>query len=296
MECGACSARNAPRSAPLALAKIVADPEHSCGRRASHTEDEPMYEVPTGPQSIGGVLDSGFRLYKASLGRTFALALVASLLFAPVNRLSLEDFGDAAGFWLAGILVGVFATLVLYGAIIARIAAVANGGDIATEAALAIGLRRSLILFLAYFAYLLATLGGLLLLIIPGIYLMVSLAFGMFAVIVDRKGPIASLSYSHQTVRGHWWRTAGLLTIIGVMLLAFTVLVTILTTLPIFMNPQPVFDRSAVPWYIDYIVSPLLSGVFTPLWCALFLAAFSDLKLRHEGGDLAARIAAAAAA
>jgi hypothetical protein len=101
------------------------------------------------------------------------------------------------------------------------------------------------------------------------------------------------LSYSYRTVRGHWWRTAGLLTIIGVMLLAFAVLVALFTTLPMFMNPQAAFDLAAVSWYIDYILSPLLSGVFTPLWCALFMAAFFDLKLRHEGGDLAARIAAA---
>lgn len=252
-----------------------------------------MYEVPTGPQSIGGVLDSGFRLYKASLGRTFALALVAALVFAPMNPLGLRIDTVDPMVLIVGISVGIVATLILYGAIIARIAAVANGGEIATGAALGIGLRRCLALFISCLAYSLAMVGGLVLLIIPGIYLMVSLAFGVFAVVADRKGPLESLSYSYRTVRGHWWRTAGLFTIIGIMLLAFTVLVALFTTLPMFMNPQAAFDPAAVSWYIDYILSPLLSGVFTPLWCALFMAAFFDLKLRHEGGDLAARIAAA---
>jgi len=49
-----------------------------------------------------------------------------------------------------------------------------------------------------------------------------------------------------------------------------------------------------VPWYVTLIVGPALSAVIAPLMYSLLLAIFYDLRLRHEGGDLAARIAATA--
>ena len=49
-----------------------------------------------------------------------------------------------------------------------------------------------------------------------------------------------------------------------------------------------------MPWYVTLIVEPALSAVIAPLTYALMLSIFYDLRLRHEGGDLAARIAATA--
>jgi hypothetical protein len=58
-------------------------------------------------------------------------------------------------------------------------------------------------------------------------------------------------------------------------------------------NPE-VLVAGQTPWWIQFVVSPLLSAVAIPLSYSLYLAIYHDLRLRHEGGDLAARIAAAA--
>jgi len=50
-----------------------------------------------------------------------------------------------------------------------------------------------------------------------------------------------------------------------------------------------------LPWQIDFIVTPLISGVLTPLFYALLMAVYADSKLRNEGADIAERIAAAEA-
>jgi hypothetical protein len=44
---------------------------------------------------------------------------------------------------------------------------------------------------------------------------------------------------------------------------------------------------------MDYIIAPLFQVVLSPLFYALPMAVYNDLKLRREGSDLAARIAAA---
>lgn len=257
-----------------------------------------MYEAATSPQSIGGVLDSGFRLYKASLGSTFLLALVAGLISAPLNRMTRtidpnDPAIDALGSVLGGALVVTVVSLVFYGALTIRIQEHAHGRALSTADALLEGLRRALALFVAYLCYFLAMLIGLILLVVPGLFVMIAFAFGPFAAVVERKGPIDSLFYSRELVRGRWWRTAGILTVIGIIILCVSMLLSFVTTIPILMAPERALDPTLVPWWVDYVLSPLLAGLFTPLWLSLVLAVYNDLKLRHEGGDIAARIAAA---
>jgi hypothetical protein len=49
-----------------------------------------------------------------------------------------------------------------------------------------------------------------------------------------------------------------------------------------------------VPWAFNLVVEPVVSAFVVPLVYSLLLSIYYDLKMRHEGGDLAARIAAAA--
>jgi hypothetical protein len=257
-----------------------------------------MYQAPTAPQTIGGVLDTGFRLYRACLASTFLFSVVAAFVAAPLNRMARSvdvtaPAEGALGSLLLGLLVAVVVSLVFYGGIIARIAALADGRVLSAADALGAGLRRGPALLGAYICYLLAVFVGVLLFIVPGVIVAVSLLFGRFGVVTESRGPVEGLLHSRNLVRGHWWRTTGVLTVSGIILISLTMLLSLLSTIPILMNPDIVLDPGVFPWYVDYLVSPLLSGLFTPLWCALLLAVLFDLKIRHEGGDLAARIAAA---
>ena len=255
-----------------------------------------MYTLATAPQSIGGVLDSGFQLFRASLSRTFVLAAVGTLLSAPLNIAAQGLVPDPdTGLVIAvalGALVLIALTLTVTAAVIARIDAIAHGSDLSMGAALALGARRAPALFGAGFCYGLIVAVGLVLLIIPGLIFMVSLVFALYGVVTERLGPIASLSYSRGLVRGHWWRTAALLTIATIIVLVLYVILGIIVGIAVATNPDTL-ETGAAPWYIDFVLAPLMAGVVTPLLYCLIFAAYYDLKVRHEGGDLAERIAAA---
>jgi hypothetical protein len=260
-------------------------------------EETPMYQQPNAPQSIGGVLDSGFKLYRESLSQAYLLAVVAALVTAPANlmqpyfvRNGVSGLIGAPGLLIIAIAL---AAAVVYGALIARIDAVARGAPLSLGAALSVGLQRLAAMILSGFVVIIVVVIGLCLLIIPGLILMIWLVFAPFAVVILRRGPIQSLSYSYAIVRGHWWRTAALLTIIGIVLMVVYLLFGVGVSIALISDPVAA-AAGQVPWYVSLIVGPALAALIGPLTYALMLAIFYDLRLRHEGGDLAARIAATA--
>jgi Uncharacterised protein family (UPF0259) len=257
-----------------------------------------MYQAPTAPQSIGGVLDNGFKLFRESFVQVFLLAVATSLVTAPSNYAGLyvlqngstpNVIGTLVG---AGLLIALIATILL-GAIVARIDGVARGEAVSVGDALSIGINRLPAMVVSWILVGLVVGVGLVLLIIPGLILAIWLLFGPYAVVVERLGPLQSLSYSWAIVRGHWWRTAALVTIVGIILIVIYIVLGIVASIAVFTNPETL-STGQMPWYVQFIVGPLLSGIAGPLGYAMLLAIYYDLKLRHEGGDLAARIAATA--
>jgi hypothetical protein len=257
-----------------------------------------VYLQPNAPQSIGGVLDGGFKLYRESLSQAYVLAAIAALTTAPVSLLQpyVARVTVTAGLIGAGALGAVAMALIavaLYAALVARIDAVARGASLSLREALAVGLRRTPAMFLSWLFAGILIVVALCLLIIPGLIVFVWLLFAPAAVVIERLGPFASLSYSFDLVRGHWWRTAALLTIIGIVLTVVYLVFAVVVSIAVISDPTAIANGQA-PWYVTLIVGPVLQAVIAPLTYSLMLAIYYDLRLRHEGGDLAARIAATA--
>ncbi|MFC7020845.1 MULTISPECIES: hypothetical protein [Haloarcula] len=78
-----------------------------------------------------------------------------------------------------------------------------------------------------------ATFIGFLLLVIPGIFLMVSFAFALFVIAVEDARLVASLRRSWGIARGNRWRLAALLLVVGVV----TGLISSLGSLASFVSP-----------------------------------------------------------
>ncbi|HEU4617088.1 MAG TPA: hypothetical protein VFV10_03570 [Gammaproteobacteria bacterium] len=257
-----------------------------------------MYRFSTAPQSIGGVLDSGFKLFQAAFKETWALAFVAALLSAPLALLGpgLSPQGprpSEAAFLVIAFLVILPISLTLYAAIIARIDAIGNGRELSLGGAIRYGARRGAPMFVAGLLFGCAILVGLILLVVPGIILMVMLVFGVQIAVTERLGPVASLKYSAQLVRGHWWRTAALLTVIGIIVAVIYTILTFVVAIVAGLNAQEIAATGRLPWYIDFVLTPLMAAVTGPLAYSMIIATFYDLKNRREGGDIAERIAAA---
>jgi hypothetical protein len=282
-----------------------------------------MYQQPNAPQSIGGVLDSGFQLYRDSVMRVFVLAAAASLVAAPLNIAAPYVLANGLspgriGAVVAGVIVMWVIISALNGAIIARIDSIARLTPLSMQGALATGARRLAAMLLCGIvisigAGLVAIPGGILgsllafmasgtvarilvffcAVLIPVSIFAVWVAFGPSALIIERLGPLSSLGRSVAIVRGRWWRTAILLTMLGILLGVIYMLLGAAASIFLIASGSAVL-AGQVPWYYHVVVTPLLSAVAIPMLYALMLAIFYDLRLRHEGGDIAARIAATA--
>jgi hypothetical protein len=279
-----------------------------------------MYQAPNAPLSIGGVLDSGFTLFRECFTQVFLFAFATSLITAPASYLApFIQTGTFSPGLIGGLIGGGFVlallTMILTSAMIVRVDAVARGEFVSVTNALALGARRTpsaflssllMVIAIAAVPLLFAAAGlaagvslpvvavlGTLLIFVPGSIIAIWLIFGPYAAIVDRLGPFTSLRYSRAITRGHWWRTTALITVIAIILIVIYMVIAIVAGVAAIGDPEAIAAGQS-PWWLQFVVSPVLSAVAVPLSYSLFMAIFYDLKLRHEGGDLAARIAGTA--
>ena len=139
--------------------------------------------------------------------------------------------------------------------------------------------------------FMLYTVLGALLVIAAFIYIGVRLQLWPAAIFVDNCGAAAALGRSWNLVRGHWWRVTAIGFVAGIVtwILQFAVQGSVMLIFGVFrMHVGNVADlvsriRTAA------IVAQLARLVTMPLLTAVWLAIYDDLKLRREGGDLAAR-------
>jgi len=248
-----------------------------------------MYQRPTAPLSIGGVLDDGFRLTKASFTSFIGLSVVAAILgnlpYFFFGEIDPENPGPLMGPLGLIALVTVPIAIIFFGAIIARIAAVADGETVSIGDSLGIGLRRLVPVVLWAILYAIAIILGSLLLLVPGIILGLSLSFGAYIVIIDRAGPFEALKHSHRLVWGNWWRTAVLLTVVIFVFAAAYILLGIVSGFGVLVDEQ-----MAVSDTTSNVVSTLLGAVINPVSYCFSIAILNDLRLRKQGEDLERRI------
>ncbi len=272
-----------------------------------------MYQKPTVPRSIGGVLDDTLELYKASFASCWVPALLTGLvsgafsyfvlavplttglpqanpLLTALNRY--QHLGPAYN-W-GNIAVSVV-TLLLSGMMIANIVAVSRGQTPGFGSALSLSLRRLLAMIGATILFGLAVGLGFVLLLIPGIYLAVRLQLFLIPLIAESQGPGTSLSTSWRLVGGNWWRALTVVAVLFIILFVLELLLGALTgVVGVFIGGRP---TDTVHMIAKVSLATLAIGavvrIFTaPLICAVGVALYHDLLLRKGGGDLEARLGA----
>jgi hypothetical protein len=275
-----------------------------------------MYQKPTAPRSIGGVLDDTIQLFKAALPSCWLPALLMSLVTSamgyfvastvPLTATPIQPAEvltryraliGAFGLWyLAVIICG----LVFYGMIIVNIGAVSRGTTLPFGASFAKALRRAPELFVAGVVFLLVTVIGFILLLIPGFYLWNRLQLFMVPLEDEAQGPFASLGASWRVVGGNWWRTAAVVFVLFVILIVLEMILGMLAG--IFaafggfsgaaggqINPAALVGRVQL---ITLFVGAFVRIFTMPLLMAVYVALYQDLSLRKGGGDLEARMGA----
>lgn len=261
---------------------------------------------PAQPQSIGGVLDTTFQLYKASVVKLIPLSLLMALAGSPPSIYMVTSGGGnlqdpftmlammrSSGYLLAAAVSWV-ATLWMMSAAYLKVAAIGAGSDLGLATALQEALTRLPRILLVTILFGIALVLGTLLLIIPAIILLVSLSLCFATALLADKGAVAALTESHRLVWGNWWRTLVILTvgIIVVSVIYMAVGFVFGAVTPLLVLGGDVDTALLVAIISTLLIGVAASLVITPFYIAMLLAIYWDLKLRKDGGDLAARVGA----
>jgi hypothetical protein len=239
------------------------------------------------PRGIGEMLSTAFQLYRR-YWRT--LLPIAALVVVPLTLLEhaigdwvrgrgqLQDqvatvsFWAQATAWLLAALVGLLLYQVLTGAITRAIAAGVTGQDPGVEQSYRFGFARLGPILVVSILVGLATLVGLILLIIPGIYIGVRLAASTQALVVEGKRGTRALRRSWDLVGGHWWHAAFTVLLAGLL----TSVVDAIITAPF----------SAGAWLAQAVAAAVATTVTLPYGALVGVLLYLDLRARREQLDL----------
>jgi hypothetical protein len=242
-----------------------------------------------GPRSIGEILSAAFQLYRRHWRTLLAIAAVVvvplTLLqygighWFRTNGQQLHDPAEVStSFWavasasLLAALVGLLLYQVLTGAITRTIATEVTGQDLDLEQSYRFGLARLGPILVVSILVGLATLLGLIVFIIPGIYLGVRLAVSIQALVVEDKRGTEAMRRSWELVGGHWWHAALTLLVAGLI----TGVVNAVITAPF----------SAGAWLLQGIAAAVATTVTLPYGALVGVLLYLDLRTRKERIDL----------
>ena len=211
---------------------------------------------------LSGVLGEAWSMYRAHAWHLLVIAFVIYVAAAIVAALlSLAGvFGS-----LLGSIVELFAAFLLQATLVKAVQDVRDG-----RADLSIGETVSAAtpyIWSVAGASILAGIGitiGLILIIVPGLWLITIWAVIIPVIVIERSGALASFGRSRQLVRGHGWH------VFGKLVLVFVILLVVDFILALIFAALPVVLRSGLGTVISgTLVAPFLALVVTLIYYRL---------------------------
>lgn len=251
--------------------------------------------LPARGASLGEILDAGFTLYRRSLIGCLPLSLVAVLLgqlpsvylLGTGQSLSLATPKDAV--WWVLMTLAAVGTLWCWLSLMLRQRAALLRTLLRTQESTpgttANSLVTDLLFALRILPTALATLAlavlsvalGLVLLVIPGLYLLVAFWPALALVVFEGAGARSALDGALQLVRGSWRHLAATLVIVIVTMMGLFVVGGLIGL--VFIELVGYLPTSSLA---ASIVTAILAALFQPLPLAWSLAAYADLRHRRD--------------
>jgi hypothetical protein len=211
---------------------------------------------------LSGVLDEAWRMYKAFAAHLLAIALVIYVGAAILE--GLLALAGTVGFWL-GFVVSVVAAFLLQATLVKAVQDVRDGrADMS--------IRETVSAALPYIgpvagASILAAIAisiGLLLLIVPGLFLITIWAVIVPVIVIERAGVLASFGRSRELVRGRGWH------VFGTLVLVYLIMLVVNIVLGLIFRALPHVLGSGLSVIISgTLISPFLALVVTLVYYRL---------------------------
>jgi len=241
------------------------------------------------PGLVWSLVTGIYKLNSASYANLFTATGSATPTF---NQ---QELANLFGLLALGVVGGFFLLPISLGAVFRSITDVALGRPATIGSVLRQTLARYLPLlglvalgFLIWLGWFIAFIIGLVLLVLPGIavlcagvYLGVRWSLSVAAMTAEDIGPIRGMGRSWNLVSGSWWRTFGILLIVGIMYLIISYGLLILFGVIAALVATGDFEAAVVQ-----VGSTLLGAVLSPIVYIAVTLLYFDLRVRKEGLDL----------
>jgi hypothetical protein len=253
---------------------------------------------PLKPRSLGELLDAALQIFRLSLLKCLPYATVAiiagqvwALYYLSRGRMPVLDSNDPVGVALYGL--GSLIAVILWTAMLLRQSLIAAGRQVTGSAGLLDTLKRapaiaaivllggaalSLLLLPALALAPPYRIAGIAVMLAPALYIGVALSFSLPALMLARKGVLASLAYSFRLVHGNWWRVAAIYLVGSAAIWTLCLLVATVFSLALSDNGA---DNAAITRAVTFAAILAVVAVGLTLYSALVLALFGDLEVRR---------------
>lgn len=257
----------------------------------------PQGSIP--PKRLGEILSAAFNLYKANASKlilivaivvvplTFISSLFSGVVFRGTTNAQDVVIDRSFGLIVAGGLITALISVIIYAvlqAAILRAAAQATIGDpVDPQESYRFGFRRLGSVILVSVLVGLAVIGGLILLVIPGLIFLFFLSVSVPVLIVENRRGTDAMGRSWNLVKGHFWHVVGVLVVAG---LITGVISSIIGAI------------GGNVWVVRWIFSAIGAIITAPFTSLVSVLLYLDLRSRSEAltaDTLRAELAAAGA-
>jgi len=237
-------------------------------------------------RSFGDIYSTAFELYKTNFAKLVGIVAVVVVPLTLIQYLltdqvfvkevtvdpetfevSTTGFGAWWAIWLVTIFIGVIVQAILSGAIARAAAGAAIGQPITTEGVYKFGLSRLGAIIWVSILVGLATIGGFILLIIPGIIVMVKLSVSVQALVVENKRGSEALSRSWNLTKGYFWHVLGVVLVTAILV----GIVQGIIAAPFGSN-----------WFLAGIGASIGAIIVLPFGALVYVIMYLDLRVKKE--------------
>jgi hypothetical protein len=244
-------------------------------------------------RGIGEILSTAFEIYKANAASllmivaivvvplTFISAFIGGVVFAPetetvtifgesVETVSARTAGAAFLVFIVGIVIAVVISAVLQAAIMRGAALGSIGDPVDVDASYKWGFARFGSVILISILVGLAVLGGLILLIIPGLIFAVMFSVSIPALVVENRRGTDAMSRSWNLVKGQFWHAVGVIVVAGIIAAVVSGII------------GAIGGALGDNWFLSWIFQAIAQIITAPFSAIVSVLLYLDLRARKE--------------